>query len=127
MTKRRCGGSLPTAATIANRRISLVLRRLDARLVAPLNLRGARTDAWRSRQPGRDACARLLTTKQGAVLLRERSVIERWNSWFKGNSNVSMLPYHVRGLRRIRTWINLKLAVFFVHQYLTEKDLSIAA
>ena len=104
----------------------LVRRRLDARLVAPLNLRGAKTDAWRGRQPGRDACARLPSTEQGLALLRERSVIERWNSWFKGNSNVSMLPYHVRGLRRVRLWIDLKLAVFSVHQYLNENDLSTA-
>lgn len=105
----------------------LIRRRLGARLVAPLNLRGAKTDAWRSRQPGRDASNRLLATSQGQSLLNKRSVIERWNSWFKGSSNVSMLPYHVRRLHRVRTWINLKLAVFFVHQYLSQQHLTPAA
>ena len=105
----------------------LIRRRLDAQLVAPLNRRGGKTDVWRRRQPGRDACDRLVATKKGQALLRERSVVERWNSWFKGNSNVSMLPYHVRGLRRVRQWIDLKLAVFFVHQCLLKKDLQSAA
>jgi transposase len=101
----------------------LVRRRLNARLLAPTNLRGAKTNAWRRRQSGRDAAYRLLRTKEGLAMLDERSVIERWNSWFKGNSNVSMLPYHVRRLHRVRLWINLKLAVFFGHQYLLRKDL----
>jgi len=105
----------------------LIQRRLRAQLVAPLNRRGGKTDAWRRRQPGRDACDRLLATPKGVALLRERSVIERWNSWFKGSSNVSMLPYHVRGIRRVRLWIALKLAVFFVHQYLTQQELPTAA
>jgi len=105
----------------------LVGRRLGARLVAPLNLRGAKTDAWRDRQPGRDACDRLLATRRGQALLQERSVIERWYSWFKGHSHVSMLPYHVRGLHRVRRWIDLKLAVFFVHQYLLQQQLNAAA
>lgn len=105
----------------------LVRRRLAAQLVAPLNLRGAKTDTWRARQPGRDASERLLATPQGAALLKEHSAVERWNSWFKGNSHVSMLPYHVRRLHRVRRWIDLKLAVFFVHQYLLQKDLTTAA
>jgi len=105
----------------------LVRRRLGAQLVAPLNLRGAKTDTWRDRQPGRDACDRLLATPRGAELLTERSMIERWNSWFKGTSNVSMLPYHVRRLNRVRRWIDLKLAVFFVHQYLSKQDLQSVA
>jgi len=105
----------------------MVRRRLDAQLVAPLNLRGAKTDRWRHRQPGRAACARLLATPQGATLQQERSGIERWNSWFKGNSKVSMLPYHVRGLGRVRRWIDLKLAAFFVHQYLLGHGLQTAA
>jgi len=105
----------------------LVHRRLEAQLVAPLNLRGATTDRWRQRQPGRDACDRLLATAQGRALLLERSAIERWNSWFKGSSRVSMLPYHVRRLHRVRRWINLKLAVFFVHQYLSQQELTTAA
>ena len=105
----------------------LVRRRLAAQLVAPLNLRGAKTDRWRERQPGRDACDRLLSTPQGQALLLERSAIERWNSWFKGSSRVSMLPYHVRRLHRVRLWINLKLAVFFVHQYLSQQELTTAA
>lgn len=105
----------------------MVRRRLSARLVAPLNYRGAKSGRWRERQPGRNACERLLATSQGAELLRERSTIERWNSWFKGNSNVSMLPYHVRRLSRVRRWIDLKLAVFFVHQYLLQQDLGHAA
>lgn len=105
----------------------LVRRRLGAQLIAPLNLRGAKTDRWRQRQPGRDACDRLLNSDKGAGLVRQRSVIERWNSWFKGTSNVSMLPYHVRRLRRVRRWIDLKLAVFFVHQYLKQQHLQIVA
>ena len=105
----------------------LTWRRLQAQLLAPLNLRGAQTDHWRQRQPGRDTADRLLQTARGACWLNERGVIERWNSWFKGSSNVSMLPYHVRTLRRVRRWINLKLMVFFVHQYLQRKDLTPAA
>lgn len=105
----------------------LVRRRLGAQLVAPLNLRGAKSDGWRARQPGRDASDRLLATPQGAALAAERSAVERWNSWFKGNSRVSMLPYHVRRLQRVRRWIDLKLAVFFVHQYLLQRDLTTAA
>ena len=105
----------------------MIRRRLRARLLAPLNLRGARSDAWRKSQPGRNACDRLLNTQQGLNMLNERSAIERWNSWFKGTSNVSMLPYHVRRLSRVRLWINLKLAVFFVHQYLSQHDLRHAA
>jgi len=105
----------------------LVRRRLEAQLVAPLNLRGAKTDRWRQRQPGRDACDRLLATEQGQALVNERSLIERWNSWFKGTSHVSMLPYHVRSLRRVRRWINLKLAVFYLHQYLQQRELQSAA
>jgi hypothetical protein len=105
----------------------LVRRRLDAQLVAPLNLRGAKTDRWRQRQPGRKACDRVLNSPQGLGLVRQRSVIERWNSWFKGTSNVGMLPYHVRRLPRVRRWINLKLAVFFVHQYLMQQQLPTAA
>jgi len=105
----------------------LVRRRLGAQLIAPLNLRGAKTDRWRARQPGRDACDRVLNSRQGQALVRRRSVIERWNSWFKGHSNVSMLPYHVRRLSRVRRWINLKLAVFFVHQCLSQLDVTTAA
>lgn len=104
----------------------LVRRRLDGQLLAPLNLRGAKTDAWR-RQEGRRTCDEVLATTEGQALLKERSVIERWNSWFKGSSNVSMLPYHVRRLRRVRQWINLKLAVFFVHQYLSQPHVTTAA
>lgn len=105
----------------------MVRRRLGAVLVAPLNLRGAKTQDWRRRQLGRDACDKLLQTEQGRNLLNERSVIERWNSWFKGTSHVSMLPYHVRRLGRVRRWIDLKLAIFFVHQYLSHNDLTKAA
>lgn len=105
----------------------LVRRRLGARLVAPLNLRGGKTDRWRARQPGRDACDRLLATARGAAMLQHRSAIERWASWFKGNSHVGMLPYHVRSLHRVRRWIDLKLAVFFVHQYLLRQELTTAA
>lgn len=105
----------------------LVRRRLGGQLVAPLNRRGAKTDAWRTRQPGRDAADRLLQTPEGQALLDKRSTIERWNSWFKGNSAVSMLPYHVRRLPRVRRWIDLKLAVFFAHQYLLQQDLQTVA
>jgi hypothetical protein len=105
----------------------LVGHRLQAQLLAPVNLRGAKTDDWRQRQLGRAAADRLLQTVQGIRWLDERSVVERWNSWFKGTSRIGMLPYHVRTLRRVRLWINLKLMVFFVHQYLRRKDLTPAA
>jgi hypothetical protein len=105
----------------------LVRRRLHAQLLAPLNLRGAKGQSWRARQPGRVAAEALLRTSQGQAWLGQRSVIERWNSWFKGHSRVSMLPHHVRRLGRVRLWINLKLAVFFVHQYLSQHDLKHAA
>ena len=96
----------------------LVRRRLNAQLLAPPNLRGAKNGTWRIRQPGRAAAETLLQTPVGQQLYNERTVIERWNSWFKGFSRVGMLPHHVRRLRRVRLWINLKLAIFFVHQRL---------
>jgi hypothetical protein len=88
-------------------------------LLAPLNLRGAKSDNWRSRQPGRAQAEKMLATDQGKAAIRDRSAIERWNSWFKGTSSISMLPYHVRHLHRVRRWVDLKLMVFFVHQWLT--------
>lgn len=99
----------------------MIRRRLNAQLLAPLNLRGAKTQDWRDRQPGRAAADALLQTKQGRTWYKERTVIERWNSWFKGFARVSMLPHHVRRLRRVRLWIDLKLAVFFVHQRLSQR------
>lgn len=105
----------------------LVRRRVGAQLLAPVNLRGAKTDRWRKRQPGRDAAYRILGTTRGQLLLNKRSAIERWNSWFKGSSNVSMLPYHVRRLRRVRRWVDLKLAVFFVRQHLLHQNLDAVA
>jgi len=105
----------------------LIRRRLHAQLLAPPNLRGAKSEAWRERQPGRAAADALLQTRQGQQWYDERSVIERWNSWFKGFSRVSMLPHHVRRLRRVRLWIDLKLAIFFVHQSLWHRDLRRAA
>jgi len=98
-------------------------RRLKASLLAPINTRGAKTDAWREKQPGRDAADRFLRTPQAKKIMSKRGVIERWNSWFKGRSGVSMLPYQVRGLRRVRLWINLKLVLFFAHQYLSQQGL----
>ena len=105
----------------------LVRKRLGGQLLAPPNLRGAKTDRWRKRQPGRNAAQRLLETDEGKALLAKRSTIERLNSWFKGSANVSMLPYHVRRLHRVRRWIDLKLMVFFVHQYLLHKNLDAVA
>ena len=105
----------------------LVRRRLSAQLVAPINRRGGKNEDWRERQPGRNAADRVLQTREGKRLMAERTVIEQWNGWFKGTSHVSMLPYHVRRLRRVRLWVNLKLAVFFVHQLLRRKRLSVAA
>jgi hypothetical protein len=101
----------------------LVRRRLGARLLAPLNRRGGRSENWRDRQPGRAAAEALLRTLRGKRWHDQRGVIERWNSWFKGFSRVSMLPHHVRRLRRVRRWIDLKLAAFFVHQSLQNRDL----
>ncbi len=97
----------------------LTRRRLKSPLLAPLNLRGAKSGDWRSRQPGRAAAEKMLQTKEGQAAFRCRSDVERWNSWFKGTSLVSMLPYHARRLHRVRRWIDLKLMVFFVHQWLT--------
>lgn len=105
----------------------LVRRRLQAQLLAPLNLRGAKSQTWRSRQPGRAAAEQLLQTPQGQAWFHRRSVIERWNSWFKGYSRLSMLPHHARRLRRVRLWVDLKLAVFLVHQYLLQQDIRHAA
>ena len=105
----------------------LIRQRLHAQLLAPLNLRGAQKQAWPDRQPGRAAADALLRTSQGRRWYDERSVIERWNSWFKGFSRASMLPHHVRRLRRVRLWIDLKLALFFVHQSLWHRDLRRAA
>ena len=100
-----------------------VRRRLRAMLLAPVNLRGAKTDGWRARQPGRDAAHSMLQTAEGQRLLQRRSVVERWYSLFKGSSRIGMLPYHVRRLQRVRRWVDLKLMVFFVHQYLVHKGL----
>jgi transposase len=105
----------------------LVRRRLQAQLLAPLNLRGAKRQTWRTRQPGRVAAERLMQTRQGQAWFNQRSTIERWNSWFKGQSRLSMLPQHARRLRRVRRWVDLKLAVFFVHQYLLQQDVNRAA
>ena len=104
-----------------------VRRRLGGQMLAPVNLRGAKTDRWRKRQLGRNTSDRLLHTDLGRTLARKRNVIERWNSWFKGSSNVSMLPYHVRRLARVRRWVDLKLMVFFVHQYLLCNNLDAVA
>jgi transposase len=101
----------------------LVRHRLDAMMLAPLNLRGSRTNNWRARQPGRNFSDILLRRRKGQMLLEKRSVVERWYSMFKGSSNVSSLPYHARRLHRVRRWIDLKLMVFFAHQYLMQKDL----
>jgi transposase len=105
----------------------LVRRRLLAQLVAPVNRRGAGNERWRSRQPARGAADRLLQTPPGKRLLEERNVIERWNGWFKGVSHISMLPYHVRRLHRVRLWVNLKLTVFFAHQQLRQSKVTAAA
>ena len=102
----------------------LARRRLQAPLLAPLNSRGGRKPGWRDRQPGRAAADRLLGQRKGQQIMRRRCVIEQWNSWFKGTSGVSMLPYHVRRLGRVRRWIDLKLAVFFTHQHLYRQGLS---
>jgi len=106
---------------------TLVQRRLSAQLLAPVNRRGAGNERWRHRQPARDAADRLLQTPRGNRLLKERNVIERWNGWFKGVSHLSMLPYHVRRLHRVRLWVNLKLAVFFAHQQLQQSKVTAAA
>jgi hypothetical protein len=105
----------------------LVRKRLKAKLLAPINTRGAKGDGWRKRQPGRDASDRFLQTKAGARIMSKRSSSERWNSWFKGTGKVSMLPYHVRGLRTVRRWVDLKLVVFFGHQYLSRQHLGATA
>lgn len=105
----------------------LIRRRLHAVLLAPLNQRRANKNRWRKPQPGRAAAAELLGTRRGVAWLKERNVIERWNSWFKGNSRTGMLPHHVRRLRRVRLWINLKLALFFIHQHLLRHQVKCAA
>jgi hypothetical protein len=104
----------------------LTRRHLHVPLLAPLNLRGAKNATWRSRQPGRAAAEKMLATAQGKAAIRHRSAAERWNSWFKGISRVSMLPYHVRHLHSVRRWIDLKLMVFFVHQTLRYERLKSA-
>jgi len=101
----------------------LVRRRLNAMLIAPVNLRGSRNDTWRQRQPGRDFAERILQQPEGRALMEKRGAIERWYSLFKGSSRVSVLPYHVRRLRRVRRWIDLKLMVFFASQSFVRKDL----
>lgn len=100
---------------------------LGGQLLAPINSRGGKSERWRVRQPGRDAADRFLSTQEGRAVFEKRSVIERLNSWFKGTSNVSMLPYHVRRLGRVRRWIDLKLAVFFVRQQLVHQGLATVA
>ena len=105
----------------------LVRRRLHALMLAPLNLRGARSETWRKRQPGRNESDQLLHKRKGQKLLEKRSVIERWYSLFKGSSNISALPYHVRRLDRVRRWVDLKLMVFFALQYLSHKKLQVVA
>jgi hypothetical protein len=105
----------------------LVSRRLRAQLLAPLNFRGGPYEGWQQRTPYRAAAHRRLQTPEGTALLAKRSAVERWHSWFKGTSKVSMLPYHVRRLHRVRRWVDLKLLVFLVHRYLTHKDLRTAA
>jgi len=65
-----------------------VRRRSKAMLLAPVNLRGAKTDDWRLRQPGCDAAYCMLQSVEGQRLLERRSVVERWYSSFKGRSRV---------------------------------------
>lgn len=105
----------------------LTRRRLHVPLLAPLNLRGTKSGNWRQRQPGRASAEKLLASDEGKAAMRDRGAGERWNSWFKGASQVSMLPYHVRHLRRVRLWVDLKLMVFFVHQRLTYSELKRAS
>ena len=102
-------------------------RRLRAPLLAPLNTRGAKTGAWRKKQPGRAAAERTLTTARGRKIQSKRCVIEQWNGWFKGTSGVSMLPHHVRRIHRVRLWIHLKLALFLAHQSFVRRGLQTAA
>ena len=105
----------------------LVWRRLNVPLLAPLNFRGGPHEGWEQRTPGRAAAHQRLQTAEGQVLLAKRGVIERWHSWFKGLSKVSMLPYHVRRLQRVRRWVDLKLVVFLTHRYLQQHELRPAA
>ncbi len=98
-------------------------RRLKASLLAPINARGAKSGAWRKTQAGRSGSERTLKTAKGKKIMSRRCVIEQWNGWFKGTSGVSMLPHHVRRLRRVRTWIDLKLALFFAHQSFVRRGL----
>jgi hypothetical protein len=58
----------------------LTRRRLGVPLLAPLNLRGAKSAGWRSRQPGRAEAEKMLATDEGKAASRVRSSIERWNS-----------------------------------------------
>ena len=105
----------------------LVRRRLGAMLLAPLNVRGGPRPGWQQRTPGRAAAHRVLQTAEGQARLAKRGVIERWHSWFKGLSKVSMLPYHVRRLQRVRLWVDLKLIVFLTHRCLRGHELRPAA
>lgn len=105
----------------------LVRRRLKAMLLAPINKRAVKKGRWQTPKPGREASASFLQKPQGQKLMSRRNSIERWYSLFKGSSNVSMLPYHVRHLRCVRRWVDLKLLVFFAHQYLVQKDLQTVA
>jgi hypothetical protein len=105
----------------------LVRRRLGGRLLAPLNRRGAKTERWRDHQPGRDFAERMLRTRRGGQLLDERARVERWYSSFKATSYTSMLPHHARTLGRVRRWVDLKILVFFVHQWLSRQELTTAA
>jgi len=102
-------------------------RRLRARLLTPINARGSKSGAWRKTQPGRAESERLIATQAGRKIMSRRCVIEQWNSWFKGTGGVSMLPHHVRRLRRVRLWINLKLVLFLAHQSFIRRGLSTAA
>jgi len=105
----------------------LVRRRSGGRLVAQLNQRGASSDAWRSRQPGRAYAAWLLARDRGRRLIDERALMERWYSSFKATSYTSMLPHHARTLRRTRRWVDLKIMVFFAHQSFSQQQLENAA
>jgi hypothetical protein len=105
----------------------LTRRRLKAPLLAPINERGSKSGAWRKTQPGRAESERYIATGPGKKIMSKRCVIEQWNSWFKGTGAVSMLPHHVRRLRRVRLWVNLKLALFLGHQSFVRRRLHAAA
>jgi hypothetical protein len=116
---RPCGNSPVAASAWAG------LDGLSAREARRNHLTGNATDQH-VQQAVQDGAIVAWRTPQETVWLDERSMIERWNGWVMDSSRVCSRPHYARRLWRVRSRIDLKFVVFFVH-HLLQHDLTDAA